>query len=394
MFTHNIIEITDRLNLTLGLRYTNERKTLDATLTDNNIFCRAIAGSPFAALAQLPCVVPSVPGGSFSQDNIRNKEDELSGTAVLSFKPTDDLLTYVSYSRGYKAGGFNLDRSALLRTGGFGPVAGTATLEDLIFEPEKVDAFEIGAKYDGRGFDLNVAAFHQVFDGFQLNTFNGLFFEVENVNACKQDLGGADTDNDPTTGACPGGTKGGVKSMGVEVEAFLQPMEDIDVNLGATVVDTQYRENLVGIDGRPLSNALFQLPGRRISNSSLWTLTGAFTYTPPIGGSGLSGLFYIDGRYQSEFNTGSDLDLEKMQDDYFVVNGRIGLRGPDDRWGIELWGRNLFDENYQQVAFDAPIQGSGTIRGVEQGFYPRATQLFGSFLAEPRTYGVTVRTRF
>src|SRR3546814_19699915 len=75
-------------------------------------------------------------------------------------------------------------------------VLGTASLEDLIFEPENVDAFEIGAKYNGRGFDLNVTAFHQVFDDFQLNTFNGLFFVVANVNACKDVLGGADTHND------------------------------------------------------------------------------------------------------------------------------------------------------------------------------------------------------
>jgi iron complex outermembrane recepter protein len=397
VFTHNIFEVTDRLNVTLGLRYTNEKKTLDATLTDNNLFCQAIAGSPFAALAQLPCVVPAVPGGTFTQEDVDNKEDEFSGTAVVSYKVTDDLLTYASYSRGYKAGGFNLDRSALMRgLGGIGPVLPTAGLENLIFEPEKVDAFEIGAKYNGPGFDLNVAAFHQVFDGFQLNTFNGLFFEVENVNACKDDLGGGDTDDNPATGACTGGTKGGVRSMGVEVETFIRPMENVDVNLGATLVDTEYRNNLVGVDGAPLSPSLFQLPGRRLSNSSLWTLTGAFTYTPPIGNSGLSGLFYVDGRYQSEFNTGSDLDLEKLQGDYFVMNARVGLRGPDDVWGLELWARNLLDEDYQQVAFDMPIQGATgtTIRGVEQGFYPRATQLFGSFLAEPRTYGVTVRTRF
>ena len=42
-----------------------------------------------------------------------DKEEWFSGTAVLSCKPTDRLLTYASYSRGYKAGGFNLDRSAL-----------------------------------------------------------------------------------------------------------------------------------------------------------------------------------------------------------------------------------------------------------------------------------------
>jgi hypothetical protein len=45
------------------------------------------------------------------------------------------------------------------------------------------------------------------------------------------------------------------------------------------------------------------------------------------------------------------------------------------------------------VAFDAPLQGSGTVRGVEAGFYPRSTQLFGAFLAEPRTYGLTLRAR-
>ena len=64
----------------------------------------------------------------------------------------------------------------------------------------------------------------------------------------------------------------------------------------------------------------------------------------------------------SHFNTGSDLDIEKIQDSYTVVNARVGLRGPDDRWAVELWAQNLFDKDYMQVAFDAPLQGSGTIR--------------------------------
>ena len=65
-------------------------------------------------MQQLPCVIPGIPGGAFTIDDSRT-ENKLSGTAVLSFKPTDRLLTYASYSRGYKAGGFNLDRSALWR---------------------------------------------------------------------------------------------------------------------------------------------------------------------------------------------------------------------------------------------------------------------------------------
>jgi len=275
-----------------------------------------------------------------------------------------------------------------------GPVLPSARLEDLIFKSENVDAFELGAKYNGRGFDLNAAAFHQVFDDFQLNTFNGLNFVVENINSCNDDLGGADTDNSPTTGACPGKIRGGVRSYGVELEAFYRPMPDLSLNLGGTAISTRYRNNLVGAEGKPLTNALFQLPGRRISNSSLHSATASFSYTPRFGTGGMRGLIYMDARYQSEINTGSDLDLEKIQNDFVVVNGRIGLRGRDSIWGVELWAQNLLNTDYKQIAFDAPLQGSGTIRGVEQGFYPRSTGLFGAFLGEPRTYGVTVRTRF
>jgi iron complex outermembrane receptor protein len=105
----------------------------------------------------------------------------------------------------------------------------------------------------------------------------------------------------------------------------------------------------------------------------------------------MRGLFYIDARYMSKFNTGSDLDIEKTQKAFTVVNGRLGLHGPDAAWGIEIWAQNLFNKNYKQVAFDAPIQGSGTTRAVEAGFISRSTQLYGAFLGEPRTFGVTLR---
>ena len=397
-FTHNIVKITDQLNLTLGLRYTNERKTLDATFTDNNSLCNAIAASPLNALQTLACVIPSVPGGNLALENNRRTEDALSGTAVVSWKPSPETLLYGSYSRGYKAGGFNLDRSALIRSiaanGAAGPITSAANLDQLEFESEQVDAFELGAKYNGQGFDVNVSLFHQLFDDFQLNTFNGINFIVENVNSCSRSLGGADRDNSPTTGACTGKVEAGLRSRGIEIETFLRPNPDFNFNLGASYIDTTYRDDLVGIEGRALAPVLFQLPGRRISNSSEYTLSGSATATPRIGDSGLSALFYIDGRFQSRINTGSDLDLEKLQEAVITMNARLGIRGPDNRWGVEAFVQNLTDEDYLQVGFDAPLQGNGTIRAVRSGFQPRATQLFGGFLAEPRTYGVTVRGRF
>jgi iron complex outermembrane recepter protein len=414
LFTHNIFSITDRLKLTLGARYTHEKKSLDAALADNNTICTLVAASALAALQSFPCVSPSVPGGSFGlTDSV--KESRLSGTAVISYKPTDRLLTYASYSRGYKAGGFNLDRSALFRSSapstpappfiisGNGSICTTATQvncnghvasgEDLRFKPEINDAFEAGFKFNGRGVDVNLALFHQVFRNFQLNTFNGLNFVVENIDSCSNSLGGADTDNSPFTGACTGKLHAGVRSQGFELEAFTRPMTDLQINGGLVMSDTKYRHDLVGANGRPLTNALFQLPGRRVSGAPLWTATGSIAWTPPIGGSGLRGLAYIDARYMSRFNTGSDLDIEKTQSGYTVFNGRVGIHGPDQAWAIEFWGQNLFNKNAIQVAFDAPLQGSGTTRAVQSNFIARSTQLFGAFLGEPRTFGLTLRAK-
>ena len=415
IFTHNIISFTDQLKLTIGARYTHEQKRLSANLTDNNALCTAISSSPFIALSQLPCVIPSVPGGLLNLQDKRT-ENKLSGTVVLSYKPTDRLLTYASYSRGYKAGGFNLDRSALFRAssapgnpplpgfgaicispGQFGCQGIVASGADLQFKPEINDAMEIGAKYNGRWFDINIAVFRQLFRDFQLNTFNGLNFIVENINSCSRSLNGADRDNDPRTGACTGNTQAGVVDKGFELEAFTRPLRELSINAGVTLADARYRQNLVGVNGEPLNNALFQLPGQRVSNAPKWTITGSAAWTPPLGGGGLRGLLYADFRHMSSFNTGSDLDIEKTQRRFTVVNARAGVHGPEDSWAIEIWGQNLFNKNFEQVAFDTPVQGSCTTRGAEAHFcspIPNvATQLYSAFLGEPRMFGVTLRGR-
>lgn len=406
LFTHNVVKLTDALSLTLGVRYTNERKKLDADLQGNPPAAAACATTaaqlgPIRANPALPqgirnlagglitlnCVFPPVAGVSLAD---AKKEDEFTGTAALSYKITPELLAYASYSKGYKAGGFNLDRQAL---NAFAP--GGFNVSQLRFEPEKVTSFEVGAKYNGRGIDFNVAAFYQLFKSFQLNGFTGTSFIVENIEGCSELAGGdgADSDNDAATGACTGKNKAGVVSKGIEIEAFLRPGPDLTANLGFTLADARYRKNLSGVNGAPLATPFFQLPGRRLSSSALYTITGSAGWTPPIGGSGLTGLVYADFRYQSELNTGSDLDIEKEQEGVMIVNARVGLQGPDGMWSVELWAQNLLDVDYKQVAVDAPLQGSGTTRGTQM-FGTRSTQLYGAFLAEPRTYGVTVRTKF
>ncbi len=143
---------------------------------------------------------------------------------------------------------------------------------------------------------------------------------------------------------------------------------------------------------------LFQLPGGRVSNAPQYVATMGVSWTPPIGGSGLTGLVYFDGRLQSDTQTGSDLDAEKIQDAFMVFNGRIGIFGEDRRWGLELWGQNLFNKRYFMIAADMPLQGSGTFNAVAApaatGLAATANQLFLGFPAEPRTFGATARFSF
>jgi outer membrane receptor protein involved in Fe transport len=272
-----------------------------------------------------------------------------------------------------------------------------------------VDAYEVGFKYTTRPLTVNVAAFFQRFRDFQLNTFNGTVFIVQNINGCSNLVGGSTTDSDQQganaagNGTCsPDDVEHGVTSSGIEIEAQLRPRRDLAVNLGYTYTRARYNDDLVGSsNGEALDPALFLLAGRQMSNAPPHVVTSSLSWTPDLGGSGLSGLLYVDGRLTSDFNTGSDLFPEKEQDGFFVMNARIGIRGPDQRWALELWGQNLLDTNYQQVAFSAPLQSSGpnngTIAQVRQFGSPNSAisnQVFMSYLAEPRTFGITGRFRF
>jgi outer membrane receptor protein involved in Fe transport len=318
-FTHNIFHVTDRFDVTVGLRYTTERKKLDATFGNDNIACvqnqaalTAVGAlnpaSPLfaigSAIAGLSCQGNTTAELNGVSINGKRTEHRLTGTGVLSYKVTDDLLAYASYSRGYKAGGFNLDRSALkVPIFTFASLGGAQALAPgLQFDPEIVDAFELGGKYSARGLTVNLSLFRQQFKNFQLNTFDGTVFIVQNINGCTDSLGVTDEDQSrfsgganfvppagssaaALTGVCSSDSVGyGVRSQGLELETSYRLMSDLRVNAGVTVAKTSYRSDLVGTDnGAPLNPALRRLPGRRLSNAPGFVATGAIANTPAIG---------------------------------------------------------------------------------------------------------------
>ena len=440
IFTHNIVHLTDKLDLTLGGRYTFDKKKLSATFGNDNTACPTIEGlvtddlvtgnatarALSGALIGLGCQGNSTAElNGVSINSSKPREQRFTGTAILSYKITPRLLTYASFSRGYKAGGFNLDRSALkppifviggVPTSTFAAAGGAqALVGNLQFDPEQVNAYEIGAKYASGPFSLSATVFRSDFTNFQLNTFNGSVFLVQTINGCKTSLAGGDRDQSiaagapnyvpPTaansnpaaaTGACPAGQTGsGVRTQGFELESVLVPAPDFRVTAGLTYASTKYRNDLVGNrSGAPLDPALRLLPGSNLSNAPKYTVTGSAAWTPQIGNSGYSLLFYVDTRLVSDYNTGSDLFPQKGQDSFALMNGRIGLRGPNDHFAIEIWAQNVFNKQYAQVAFSSPFQAGTTSAPFTDPQYPGGRQLISQFLAEPRTFGVTLRGKF
>ncbi|HEY0685999.1 MAG TPA: TonB-dependent receptor [Steroidobacter sp.] len=369
LFTNNSIRFTDALELTLGLRYTDESKDLDSDYSNGHggVGCATLRGIPgfvsnpnAATIFGIGCSVtyadPIFNDVAFSQSL---DEEEWSGTAKIAYRFTDDVMSYLSYAKGYKAGGFNLYRE---RTGNFilnpGTPGGPVVDTDTSFDKETVDSYELGVKtqWADNSLLLNGAVFYQDYTDFQLNTFTGLQFIVTSLPQ--------------------------VVSQGVDLDfVWYTPLEQLSFQGGVTYADTTIEDFGTAI-------AFFR-PEReddQLSFAPEWSGSLSATYEQPIGNNLLI-RGNIGARYTSEYNTGSNLDPRKMQDAMTLVNARLGFGAADEKWMVEVWSLNVTDEDYYQVIFDATLQGSSAGGAA-------STSTVNGFLGAPRTYGVTARFKF
>ncbi len=383
LFGNSTWHATDALDFTLGLRYTRETKDLHSVYSNPNGSpgCSSMLTNPaqvVAALvargltvAQASAAAPQVVGyACLPWANARHNgrvtdqsrsENEWSGTVKAAYRWNEHAMTYLSYARGYKAGGFNMDRvqsSTGLSSGG----AGITPVDDTSFPGEFVDSWELGAKttWAGGNLLLNAALFHQTYSDFQLNSFLGTSFVVRSIPE--------------------------VVSKGLDAELLWQATPGLMLQAGAMYADTKYGNDIPGADFT-YPGALYKLPGAQMSFAPKFSGSLSATYEWDIGAN-LEGRFNIGAKYMSSYNTGSDLDAEKAQDAYTVANARLGIGSRDRKWQLELWAQNLFDEDYVQVGFDGPLQALGT---PEPG-NPKNT--YNAFLGAPRMYGATLRFRF
>ena len=370
-FTHNIINITDSLSLTLGARLNYEKKELTASINNNlgscGFFEQVRAGNPAAAtyaallrgaapnnslfnnLFLLSCnpAVNTEFNGNYSDEF---DETKVTGTAKLAYKVNPNILLYGGFDRGYKSGGYNLDQATFTSVllGGTGPRA-----SDLRFGSESVDAYEVGIKTSiTREFTLNVSGFYQKFSDLQSLVFSGNNFVVQNVES--------------TT------------SKGIEVGSIIQPVRELIFRLGYSYIDAKYDDDN-DFTGTPLQGQ----EGDKISNQPLHTVTIAGTWTPPIT-SNLNALIHVDMRYNSEVNIpSSNINPETgrtilFNQGYPLVGARVGVQTTDRSKSLEFFVENLTNQYYHVTGFAVPEQ----------------TGNYAAYPSAPRFYGVKARFGF
>ena len=388
VFTHNSLELTDGLELTVGARYSWEDKSGGFTqLAVNNQICPAVltaigAGgvAPVVPAALRPAFLglgcfgftapvnlPQAAGLPLPRTFQSNfKDEELIYTGKLGYEISPAVNAYASFTHGYKAGGINLDTTAA--------VLGA----DPRFASEEVDSYEVGVKAQtpNRALTVNVAAFIEKFTNFQVLEFTGTAFETFNVPKAQ--------------------------TKGIEIESLIRPAAGLTFNLAATILEAAYPDDCAGTStavtvnslcGNDLTNApqIVALAGamweKPINDSVEFFMAGQVrmesdqrtstqAIVPPTVAAGST-----QAQIQAAVATAPKI-IADIQDGKAFVNLRAGLRFGDGAYSIEGWVNNLTDEVVRGVTFNTTLRGSG------------ANNSRSAFVLPPRQYGVTLRAKF
>lgn len=325
--------IVDRLDLTGGLRYTHEKK---------DGFFEQVQRGPVLTPGQILLGAQAIRnnfGRNIPRYFVKTGEDNVSGLATLSYKITPDVMIYGTYARGYKSGGLNLN----------------ATGAPPVVAPEKVENFEAGIKSSlfDRRLTLNVSAFSTEIRNYQsqqIDTAVALTAYIANV--------------------------GTVRSRGFEADATLRPIGGLSLFASASYVDATYRDFTNAPCPIEYAQAVCDLSGR--------ALPGVSKYSAAVGGeyaadltSGSEAYINVNYSYRSKFNAAYNLAADAVVGSYGLTNIRLGVRSADERWDASLFARNLFDTKYYNsigpAAFNTGQYSGGT--------------------GDPRTYGITLRTK-
>ncbi|WP_062345174.1 TonB-dependent receptor [Novosphingobium sp. CCH12-A3] len=347
-FLQTYTQITDQLKFSAGIRYTHDEVDARSTL-DYGVGAPALTSDNFAVIPTI------VVGGQTVQQgrDLRNDPHDIDvggkkgwsnvGWKIgLDYEVGQNQLIYASWARGFKSGGF---------TGRIGVAADG----DTPYNPEKVDTFEVGLKADflDRRLRTNFAAFYTNYRDMQVAQ---IYFDPATNVQGNRILNAA---------------KSEIKGFELEVQAI--PVEGLTLRGSLAYLDTKYKSFLYY---DPVAAKFIDLKGFALQNAPKWASTLGANFTHEFAG-GSSVMADVSWMYtgQKFYTAVVNTPRSSIQPTYYV-DALLTYYGPDKRYSIGLWGKNLFDKRYISTVYDSP----GYMGLV--GYAP------------PRQFGVTVGYNF
>ena len=266
------------------------------------------------------------------------EEGRFTGNLALRYKIPDFGAAYASVASGYKSGGFN------------GEVQNNAThfADEGLFDAETVVAYEIGFKSSPTDtLSWNIAAFYQDYDAPQARIF--VAFDLPD--------GGSITSNSLSN-------LDAAIAYGIEASASWRPLEGLTLDAGVNLLETEIEQendlggNAATFDGNPLPFA------------SETTLRVSARYERELAVNRL-GFVSLNAKYNSDYYLDAEGLESRMQDGFVLLDGALGMRFTDSNILLELWGRNLLNEDYA-------VSGYGFLG-------------YNTFRSEPASYGLRLR---
>lgn len=302
IFGQGTYDLTEKLSLTFGARYTDETKRFTPEqFVAHNRFTVPVFGG-----AGIPDGTPILPAAEFSRD-----DDSFDISASIAYRWTEDLMTYVSYAEGFKGGGF--DQRVFPPRGPDGRPAA--------FDPETVDMVEGGIKWENesRTLRINGAVFHSDYDDVQVRVLDAL---------------------------APGiGNAASGEIFGAELEFLSIPTDRLTLSGGFAYLDTEITELGPNID--PAADRLSV--GNRFINSPEWSVNASAAYRVPLRHS-IDLTVQLDWSWRDKnFNNWAN-DGIIAQPSLHLLNASATFDLPGEGWAggwrLVLAGRNLTDETY------------------------------------------------
>jgi len=330
VFGQMVYEVTDKLNMTLGARWSKEDKEGTRQLNVYTIDTRDVAPNPLSSLVLL---------GLFGIESEQSTGHSLAGSRSetafdpsinFQYKTSKDVMYYAGWSKGSKSGGYD---------------ARANTVSSFEFDSEEASAFEVGYKstfWDGRA-RFNAAIYYTDFDDLQVSQFDGtLGFVVGNATS---------------------------KMQGIEIDGSVAVTEDFTLSYSAAYLDQEFTDYK---DGNCFYRQQFDdnasLANRYNPETGLCDYTGlSGQYTPTITAN-INADYYltlsdsmdlrinVNYNYTGGQNVHQNLDPNFDQDAIGRLDANIALKF--DTWSIELLGRNITDEDYVTYAGNSPLSGT------------------------------------